>query len=32
MKAQIVFASMTGNNEDMAEILEYNLLQAGFDA
>lgn len=31
MKAQIVFASMTGNNEDMAEILEDNLLQAGFD-
>ncbi|QNQ83275.1 flavodoxin [Lactobacillus sp. PV037] len=31
MKAQIVFASMTGNNEDMAEILEDNLLQAGLD-
>lgn len=31
MKAQIVFASMTGNNEDMAEILEENLQDAGFD-
>lgn len=31
MKAQIVFASMTGNDEDMAEILEENLQDAGFD-
>lgn len=31
MKAQIVFASMTGNNEDMAEILEESLQDAGFD-
>ena len=31
MKAQIVFASMTGNNEDMADILEENLQDAGFD-
>lgn len=31
MKAQIVFASMTGNDEDMAEILEENLQGAGFD-
>ena len=30
-KAQIVFASMTGNDEDMAEILEENLQDAGFD-
>lgn len=30
MKAQIVFASMTGNDEDMAEILEENLQDAGF--
>ena len=29
MKAQIVFASMTGNDEDMAEILEENLQDAG---
>lgn len=27
----IVFASMTGNDEDMAEILEENLQDAGFD-
>ena len=31
MKAQIVFASMTGNDEDIAEILEENLQDAGFD-
>lgn len=31
MKAQIVFASMTGNNEDMAEILEEDLQDLGFD-
>ena len=31
MKAQIVFASMTGNDEDMAEILEESLQDAGFD-
>lgn len=31
MNAQIVFASMTGNDEDMAEILEENLQDAGFD-
>ena len=31
MKARIVFASMTGNDEDMAEILEENLQDAGFD-
>lgn len=31
MKAQIVFASMTGNNEDMADILEESLQDAGFD-
>lgn len=31
MKAQIAFASMTGNDEDMAEILEENLQDAGFD-
>lgn len=31
MKVQIVFASMTGNDEDMAEILEENLQDAGFD-
>lgn len=31
MKAQIVFASMTGNDEDVAEILEENLQDAGFD-
>ena len=31
MKAQIVFASMTGNNEDMAEILSENLEDLGFD-
>ncbi|MCZ3572288.1 MULTISPECIES: flavodoxin [Lactobacillus] len=31
MKAQIVFASMTGNDEDMAEILEENLQDAAFD-
>lgn len=31
MKAQIVIASMTGNDEDMAEILEENLQDAGFD-
>ncbi|QNQ80766.1 flavodoxin domain-containing protein [Lactobacillus sp. PV034] len=31
MKAQIVFASMTGNNEDMAEILGENLEDFGFD-
>ncbi|MFK3587257.1 flavodoxin [Lactobacillus sp. 23-2] len=31
MKAKIVFASMTGNDEDMAEILEEDLQDAGFD-
>lgn len=31
MNAQIVYASMTGNNEDMAEILEENLEDLGFD-
>ena len=31
MKARIVIASMTGNDEDMAEILEENLQDAGFD-
>lgn len=31
MKAQIVFASMTGNNEDMAEILSEELTTLGFD-
>ena len=31
MKAQIVFASMTGNNEDMAEILEEDLQDLGID-
>lgn len=31
MKAQIVFASMTGNNEDMADILEESLQDAGFE-
>ena len=31
MNAQIVFASMTGNNEDMAEILEENLEDLGFN-
>lgn len=31
MNAQIVYASMTGNNEDMAEILEEDLQDLGFD-
>lgn len=31
MKATIVYASMTGNNEDMAEILEEDLQDYGFD-
>lgn len=31
MKAKIVFASMTGNDEDMADILEEDLLDSGFD-
>ncbi|WP_297819425.1 flavodoxin [uncultured Lactobacillus sp.] len=31
MKAQIVFASMTGNDEDMADILEEDLQDAGFE-
>ncbi|MDO4911995.1 MAG: flavodoxin domain-containing protein [Lactobacillus sp.] len=31
MKAKIVYASMTGNNQDMAEILEEDLLDQGFD-
>ncbi len=31
MRAKIVFASMTGNDEDMAEILEEDLLDAGLD-
>lgn len=31
MKATIVYASMTGNDEDMADILEENLLDAGFE-
>ena len=29
MRAKIVFASMTGNDEDMAEILEEGLLDQG---
>jgi flavodoxin short chain len=31
MKAKIVFASMTGNDEDMAEILEEDLQDYGFE-
>lgn len=31
MKAKIVYASMTGNDEDMAEILEEDLQDFGFD-
>lgn len=31
MKANIVFASMTGNNEDMADMLEEDLQDYGFD-
>ena len=31
MKAKIVYASMTGNDEDMADILEEDLLDYGFD-
>lgn len=31
MKAMIVYASMTGNNEDMAEMLEEDLQDYGFD-
>lgn len=31
MKAKIVYASMTGNDEDMAEILEDDLVNAGFE-
>ncbi|CCI87364.1 Flavodoxin [Lactobacillus gigeriorum DSM 23908 = CRBIP 24.85] len=31
MKAKIVYASMTGNDEDMAEILEEDLQDLGFD-
>lgn len=31
MRAKIVFASMTGNDEDMAEILEEDLQDAGLD-
>ncbi len=31
MKAKIVFASMTGNDEDMAEILEEGLLDQGLE-
>ncbi len=31
MKADIVYASMTGNDEDMAEILEEDLQDDGFD-
>lgn len=31
MKAKIVYASMTGNDEDMAEILEEDLQDYGFD-
>lgn len=31
MKARIVYASMTGNDEDMADILEEDLQDYGFD-
>lgn len=31
MKAKIVFASMTGNDEDMADIIEEDLQDSGFD-
>ncbi|MPW13687.1 flavodoxin [Lactobacillus helveticus] len=31
MKARIVYASMTGNDEDMADILEEDLQNYGFD-
>lgn len=31
MKSRIVYASMTGNDEDIAEILEEDLQDAGFD-
>ncbi|TSO25967.1 flavodoxin [Lactobacillus sp. LL6] len=31
MKAKIVYASMTGNDEDMADILEEDLLDYGFE-
>lgn len=31
MKAKIVYASMTGNNEDMADMLEEDLQDYGFD-
>lgn len=31
MKANIVFASMTGNNEDMADMLEEDLQDYGFE-
>lgn len=31
MRAKIVFASMTGNDEDMAEILEEGLLDQGLE-
>ncbi len=31
MKAKIVYASMTGNDEDMADILEEDLQDYGFD-
>ncbi|KRL63836.1 flavodoxin [Lactobacillus psittaci] len=31
MQVKIVYASMTGNDEDMAEILEEDLQDAGFD-
>ena len=31
MKARIVYASMTGNDADMADILEEDLQDYGFD-
>ena len=31
MQVKIVYASMTGNDEDMAEILEEDLQDAGFE-